>query len=447
MRAGLLSEIGRRAYDERVRERDRKFGMAMGNITVTTMDNGLRIATDRIDTVETVSLGCWVGVGTRHEPQDVSGVAHLCEHMMFKGTERRSALAITKDIERVGGQINAFTTREMTAYYVRMLADDAPLGLDVISDMLLHSRFDDAEIDNARTVVLQEIAYAADMPDNAIFDHFHAAAYPDQGLGRAVLGSAASVTDIGRLDIVDYVNRRYVPSNMVLVAAGRIEHQQMVDLAGSLFDGLPSGTKAISEPTRYRGGDIRNARDLEQLHLMLGFNNVSLHDPDFYAYSVLATLLGGGMSSRLFQEVREKRGLVYSISSFLINYLDGGLFGIHASTTTNQVQELIPVLCHEIGRLAQDIEEDELVSARTLIKASMLMALEDTMSRCHHLAQQLLVYGRPIPTQEWIDKFNAVDLDAVKAASCALGRSALTVAAIGPMNNMHAYDAIAARFQ
>lgn len=417
----------------------------MSSIRVTTLPNGLRVATDTMPDVQSVSLGCWVGVGTRNEAASVNGVAHLVEHMLFKGTRRRSAFRISEEIENVGGQLNAYTTREQTAYYAKVLHEDAPLALDILSDMIQHSTLDAEELVRERTVVLQEIGQSADTPDDIIFDHFQATAYPGQAIGRPVLGSADIVGALPREALVDYIAGHYGAPGMVLSAAGRIEHDRMVDLAMKAFGDLPSGAPPKPETARYTGGDFREDRDLEQMHLVLGFDGVGVHDPDFYAHSVLSTLLGGGMSSRLFQEVREKRGLVYSIYTFTGGYHDGGLFGVYAGTGEDEVAELVPVVCDEIAKVGADVTEDEVARARAQLKAGTLMALESTMSRCEQLGQQILIYDRPIPVEEIVAKIDGVDRDAVVKAATRLRASRPTVAALGPIAKLESYDRIAER--
>lgn len=417
----------------------------MSSIRVTTLPNGLRVATDTMPDVQSVSLGCWVGVGTRNEAASVNGVAHLVEHMLFKGTRRRSAFRISEEIENVGGQLNAYTTREQTAYYAKVLHEDAPLALDILSDMIQHSTLDAEELVRERTVVLQEIGQSADTPDDIIFDHFQSTAYPGQAIGRPVLGSAEIVGALPREALVDYIAGHYGAPGMVLSAAGRIEHDRMVDLAMKAFGDLPSGAPPKPETARYTGGDFREDRDLEQMHLVLGFDGVGVHDPDFYAHSVLSTLLGGGMSSRLFQEVREKRGLVYSIYTFTGGYHDGGLFGVYAGTGEDEVAELVPVVCDEIAKVGADVTEDEVARARAQLKAGTLMALESTMSRCEQLGQQILIYDRPVPVEEIVAKIDGVDRDAVVKAATRLRASRPTVAALGPIAKLESYDRIAER--
>ena len=416
-------------------------------IRVTTLPNGLRVATDTMPDVQSVSLGCWVGVGTRNEQASVNGVAHLVEHMLFKGTERRSAFRISEEIENVGGQLNAYTTREQTAYYAKVLHEDAGLALDLIADMLQHSTLDEEELARERTVVLQEIGQAADTPDDIIFDHFQATAYPGQALGWPVLGTEEIVGALSRSALVDYIDGHYGAPGIVLSAAGRLDHDQIVDMALKAFGGLSNRPVPESENAAYTGGDFREARDLEQMHLVLGFDGVGVHDPDYYAHSVLSTLLGGGMSSRLFQEVREKRGLVYSIYTFAGAYRDGGLFGVYAGTGEDEVTELIPVVCDELIKVTEDVTEDEVARAAAQLRAGTLMALESTMSRCEQLGQQLLVYGRPVPIEEIVQKIGAVDRDAVIRVARRLRASRPTVAALGPISRLEEYDRIAARLQ
>lgn len=417
----------------------------MSSVRVTTLANGLRVATDCMPDVQTVSLGCWVGVGTRNEAAPVNGVAHLVEHMLFKGTKRRSAFRISEEIENVGGQLNAYTTREHTAYYAKVLHDDTGLALDLIADMIQHSLLDDEELARERAVVLQEIGQAEDTPDDIIFDRFQETAYPGQALGRPVLGQAEIVGSLPRGALVDYLGRFYGGPSMVLVAAGRVDHDRFVELATAAFAALPPTAPPTAEPALYRGGEYREERDLEQLHVVLGFDGVGVHDPDHYAHALLSTLLGGGMSSRLFQEVREKRGLVYSIYTFTGSYQDGGLFGIYAGTGPEEVAELVPVVCDELVRVVDDLSEDELARARAQMRAGTLMALESSMSRCEQLGQQLLVYGRPVPVEEIVGRIAAVDLEAVIRAARRLRQSRPTLAALGPTRGLESYDRIVAR--
>jgi predicted Zn-dependent peptidase len=409
---------------------------------ISTLANGLRVATDRIDTVDTVSLGIWVDVGTRHEPADVNGVAHFLEHMAFKGTRRRSALAIAEEIEAVGGHLNAYTSRESTAYYAKVLKEDVPLAVDILSDILQNSTFEPDEIERERTVILQEIGQANDTPDDIVFDHFQECAYPEQAMGRPVLGRPDIIRKIGRETVMDYLQSHYGARHMVLAAAGHLDHDRIASLADDLLGGVPAERPVTSEPARYAGGDRREHRDLGQLHLVLGFPGVVLGDSDYYAASVLSTAFGGGMSSRLFQEIREKRGLVYAIHSFVHGYRDGGLFGIYAGTGEAEAAELVPAVCNEVIRLDDGLTSVELTRAKTQMKAGLLMSLESTSARCEQLAQHLLIHGTPFDPIEIVEQIEAVDDDAVHRVVSHWRSAPPTLAALGPLSGLEGFDCV-----
>jgi len=414
-------------------------------VQVSKLANGLTVASDHMAHVETATLGVWVAAGTRNERPEVNGVAHLLEHMAFKGTERRSAQAIAEEIEAVGGQLNAYTSRENTAFYVRVLKQDLALAVDLLADILQHSVFDETELGRERDVVLQEIGQACDTPDDIVFDHFQQTAFPEQPLGWPVLGTAGIVAAMPRQALIDYMAESYAASRMVLSAAGNVTHQALVELADAAFGRLASARRGTVVAARYRGGDYREDRDLEQVHLVIDFDGVAYDDPDYYALTVLSMLFGGGMSSRLFQELREKRGLVYNVHSFSSAYVDGGLFGIYAGTGSRQLAELVPVICEEIGKLGEAVSAEEVDRARTQVKAGLLMAQESTGARCEQLAQQIRVYGRPQPLAELGARLDAVDGAAVTRLARRLGASRLTCAAMGPLAELEPYDAIAAR--
>jgi predicted Zn-dependent peptidase len=414
-------------------------------VEVTRLASGLTVATDRMDSVETVSLGTWIGVGTRHETAELNGVAHFLEHMVFKGTKVRSAQDIAEEIESVGGQLNAYTGRENTAFYAKVLKEDQSLALDVISDIVQNPVFDQEELKRERAVVLQEIGQAADTPDDVIFDHFQETAYPGQALGRPVLGRNDTVSALDRGCLVDHLARHYGPADMVISAAGRVEHAAFLDLAAAAFDSLPAGGGTAGEPACYAGGEYREARDLEQVHLILGFEGVGYRDPDYYTSLVLSTLLGGGMSSRLFQEVRERRGLAYSIYSFTSAYADGGLFGIYAGTGEAETAELLGLVCEEMGGLSSSLAVEEIARARAQLKASVLMAREHSLSRCEQLAQQIQVYGRPLEVGEIIAEVEAVEETALARLTERLLVRPPTLAALGPLGGVESFERLSAR--
>ncbi len=414
-------------------------------IQVTTLPNGLRVATAPIPHVESVAVGAWFGVGTRHEGDGRNGVAHLVEHMVVKGTRRRSAEAIAQEIEDVGGHLNAYTSRENTAYYAKVLKEDCGLALDIIADILQHSVHDEGELARERQVVCQEIGQAIDTPDDIIFDHFQATAYRDQSLGRPILGTVDSVSALKRTDVLGYLDRNYGTADLVVAAAGNIDHARFVDMVMAQFGDLAQAGPDQPQPARYRGGEYREARDLEQLHLVLGFEGVGYHDPDFHTAAMLSTLLGGGMSSRLFQEVREKRGLAYSVYSFTSAFAETGLFSIYAGTDGRDAPELLPVICDQLVGVTDRLGQDEVNRARAQMRAGLLMGQESPMARAEQLAQQLLIFGRPLPTSELLAKLDAVDGDRIQGFARRLLSSPPTLAVLGPIDAVEEYGALSAR--
>src|SRR6202789_4440624 len=401
-------------------------------IQLTRLPSGLTVVTERMERVETVSIGAYVATGSRNETEAENGVSHFLEHMAFKGTESRSAAAIAEEIEAVGGHINAYTAREQTAYYVKVLKEDTALAADIIGDILTHSTFEPEELERERGVILQEIGQANDTPDDIIFDHFQEVAYPSQSLGRPILGTEEGIREMPRATLTAYMKRHYAPPNVVVAAAGNLEHAQILDLVGRHFADLPAQVPPEMEGGVYRGGEFRESRDLDQVHIVLGFPSVGYSDPDYYPTLLLSTLLGGGMSSRLFQEVREKRGLVYSIYSFSAPYMDGGLFGIYAGTGESEAEELMPVTLEELRKVQTAVTEQELARARAQVKASLLMSLESTGSRTEQLARQLQVFGRVVPTAETVGKLNAVKTQDVERAAARQFRAKPTLAVLGP---------------
>ncbi len=417
------------------------------SIRVTTLANGLRVATDHMPGVESVSVGVWADVGARHESPAQNGISHLLEHMAFKGTARRSARAIAEEIEAVGGHLNAGTGREHTSYFARVLKEDLPLAVDILTDILMHSTFDDGELVREREVVVQEIGQAMDTPDDIIFDQLQETIYPGQALGRSILGTVDGVRRLGRGDLIEYMGGNYRGARMVAVAAGRVDHQTFVDLVAAGFDGLAAGGETLYDPARFQSGEVREARDLEQLHVTVGFPGVAYDDDDFFALQVMATVLGGGMSSRLFQEVREVRGLAYSIFAFPTAYVDGGVLTVYAGTGEAEAAELMPVIAEQFHDLAATAAEDETARARAQLKANLLMSLESSSARCDQLGRQLLIFGRPLPLQELVAKVDAVDAAAVRrVAGRILGTAAPALAALGPVAGLEPYDRFAARF-
>ncbi|WP_417841935.1 M16 family metallopeptidase [Terasakiella sp.] len=407
------------------------------NVRITTLDNGLRVVSNHMASVQSVSLGAWIEIGARHEKPELNGISHMLEHMAFKGTTTRNALQLAEEIENVGGHINAYTSRENTAYYAKVLKEDVGLAVDVISDILQNSVIDGEELERERSVILQEIYQANDTPDDIVFDHFQLTAYPDQAMGRPVLGEADIVKSLSRDTVLSYMQDNYATSRMVFSASGNVDHDTLVAMVEEKFTSLPRETQILPEPTRYVGGHfVENRPNLEQVHLVAGFDAVKYDDPEFYSLSVMSTLFGGGMSSRLFQEIREKRGLVYSIYSFVSAYDDGGMLGLYAGTGRDEMKELVPVLADEIAKVCERVSEDEVQRARAQLKSSILMSLESTSTRCEQLARQLTVFNRIIPVEEVVEKIDAIDVDAVCKVARRVFASKPTLTALGPLTEI-----------
>ena len=410
---------------------------------VTTLDNGLRVISEEIPYLETASVGVWVDAGARCEQPEINGISHLLEHMAFKGTQIRSARDIAEEIEAVGGHLNAYTSREQTAYFAKVLKEDTPLALDILADILQNPAFDKDELEREQTVVVQEIGQAHDTPDDIIFDYFQDIAFPDQPLGRPVLGTSENVQSFTRDNLSAYMDQHYTPGRMVVSAAGNVDHDQIVELTNKTFLRSTSTEDNSNEGANYVGGHFYQSRDLEQVHLLIGFNGLSYKDPDYYALQVFSTLLGGGMSSRLFQKVREERGLAYSIYSFSTSYVDSGLFGIYAGTSAESTCELIETVCNELLDVVENIGATETARARAQLKSGLLMSLESTSARSEQLARQLLLFGRPISNAEVIEKIDSADPPKLSAVAERIFKNgAPTIAALGPTSNMPDYKAV-----
>ncbi|MDA8699745.1 insulinase family protein [Amylibacter sp.] len=405
------------------------------NVRVTTLDNGFRIVTERMPGLKSASLGVWVSAGCRNERLQQNGIAHFLEHMAFKGTKKRNALQIAEAIEDVGGYINAYTSREMTAYYVRVLEDDVPLALDVISDIVLNSVFDPKELEIERGVILQEIGQSLDTPDDIIFDWLQDTAYPDQAMGRAILGSTENVRSFSREDLQNFVTEHYGPEQMVLSAAGSVDHDALVEEARSLFGDLNRTPKFSNEPSKFIGGEVRVIKDLEQAHFALSFESASYLDDNIYTAQIYSTALGGGMSSRLFQEIREKRGLCYSIYASAGAFADSGMMTIYSGTSSNDISGLANITIDEIKRSASDMTDEEVARSRSQMKAGMLMGLEGASARCERLARTILIFNRVPDLDEIVSKIDAVNAEHVKEFAQNLCNSSVAYALYGPVKN------------
>jgi len=412
------------------------------SIQLHTLPNGMRVVTEHMPGLQSASIGVWVSAGGRHETVQQNGIAHFLEHMAFKGTTTRSALQIAEQIEDVGGYINAYTSRETTAYYVRVLNNDVPLAVNILSDILRNSVFDPHEIEVERGVILQEIGQTLDTPDDIIFDWLQETAYPDQSIGRSILGPADNIKRFDRDDLTSFVSAQYQPQRMILAAAGGIDHDALLSLATQAFQDLsPDVTPQLETIAKFSRGEYRNEKTLEQAHFALAFESPSYKSDDIYTAQVYSIALGGGMSSRLFQEAREKRGLCYSIFAQTGAYVDTGMTTIYAGTAGDQIAGLSRLTIDEFKRAADDMTQAEVDRARAQMKAGMLMGLESASNRAERLARMVQVWGYVPDLSEAVEKIDAVDLTSAKAYAEQVATTAKMASAIyGPISSAPTLD-------
>ncbi|MDD7911290.1 pitrilysin family protein [Pseudovibrio exalbescens] len=406
-------------------------------VKTTRLDNGLIVLTDDMPHLKTAALGVWVKTGSRSEDAAENGITHLLEHMAFKGTQTRSALDIAEQVEAVGGEVNASTSVEHTNYYLRMLAEDVPLGVDILSDILQHSVLDLEELTREKQVILQEIGAAMDTPEDQAFDLLLETAWPDQSLGRPILGTPETVTSFTPEAIRAYMDKHYTASNMVLSAAGRVDHDEFVAIAQEKFGDLTASEATAPVASKYVGGEASVERDLQEVQIILGFEGCSYQDKDYYAVQILASVLGGGMSSRLFQEIREKRGLCYSIYSFHWAFDDSGMFAIHSATSAEHTAKLMDVLIQELNAAVANIEDKEIDRAKAQTRAGLMMALESPAARASQIARQTLIFGETIDAEELRRRVDAVTReDVCRVAQRVFYGKQPTLVHVGPKSEM-----------
>ncbi len=409
----------------------------MSKQEIITLKNGLRLAVDEMKDVETVSVGVFVNTGSRNEMPEINGISHFLEHMAFKGTANRSARQIAEEFEGIGGRINAYTSKEKTVYYAKVLKKHAEFAVEFLADILQNSTFDSIELEKERGVILQEIAMTNDTPDDIVFDYFQEASYPKQALGRSILGPIKNIKKFGRDHFVDYIGKQYNYHNMAVVAAGNIKQSDLVKWSQKYFTSLGTSKIKAAEPAKYVGGEFRKEKKLEQVNLVMGYKGFSYLDKQNYTAQILAMVLGGGMSSRLFQEVRENRGLAYSIYAFNYTHHDSGIFGIYAGTTPEKANELIAATKIEIEKICENIAQKELDRVRTQFEASLLMAKESTSGRMQKLGGDILAYDKIISDKEVLEKVFAVKKsDVTKLAEKIFTGSKPTFAAIGKLKSL-----------
>ncbi|MDO6584376.1 pitrilysin family protein [Salipiger sp. 1_MG-2023] len=404
-------------------------------VEMTTLGNGLRIVSERMDGLQSASIGVWVSAGGRNERLEQNGIAHFLEHMAFKGTKTRSSLQIAEAIEDVGGYINAYTSREVTAYYCRVLENDTRLALDVTADILRNPIYDAREIEVERGVILSEIGQALDTPDDVIFDWLQDRCYQDQPLGRTILGEAANVRRFNEEDLRGFVGEHYGPEQFILSAAGAVDHGALVEQAQALFGDMPRRGATAFEAARFTSGEMRREKKLEQAHFALAFEGPGYRDADFFTAQIYSIALGGGMSSRLFQEIREKRGLCYTIFAQSGAYEDTGTTTIYAGTSGDDLAELAGITIDEMKRAAEDMSLEEVARARAQMKAGLLMGLEGSSSRAERMARMVQIWGEVPPIEDTVAKIDNVTTGDVRDFAEAMATQAPAgLALYGPVS-------------
>jgi predicted Zn-dependent peptidase len=421
-----------------------------GMVRRTVLPGGLRIVTETMPTVRSATFGIWVGVGSRDETPALAGATHYLEHLLFKGTKRRSALEISAALDAVGGEMNAFTAKEYTCYYARVLDSDLPLAIDVVSDMITSSVIKTADVDSERGVILEEIAMHDDDPGDAVHDEFAQALLGGSPLGRPVLGTVESINALTRDAIAGHYRRRYRPANVVVAAAGNLDHAKVVRLVEKAFTeaGAFKDLDARPAPPRIGGRSVRPVggirlvnRKTEQANLVLGMPGVARTDERRFALGVLNAALGGGMSSRLFQEIREKRGLAYSVYSYSSHYADLGMFGVYAGCMPKKVHQVLDICRTELIKVAEHgITDEELARGIGQLRGSMVLGLEDTGSRMSRIGKSELVYGEMLSVDDIIARISAVTLDDVRQVARDVLCAKPTLAIIGPFDDDHDFS-------
>ena len=413
------------------------------DIKTTILKNGLKIITANRPQTESVSLGFWVRTGSAYETKEENGISHFIEHMVFKGTKNRTSKQISEEIENVGGQNNAYTSREVTAFYAKVLKNDIKTALDVTSDLILAPTFPDDEMIKEKEVVVQEIKQSIDTPDDIIFDYFQQEAFPNQALGRTILGPAESVRAMTAEMMFNYMHNHYAAENIVFVAVGNLNHDELAKMVEEKFFDFRAKTNFMVPEQKYVGNVSITKKGIEQTHVMLGFNGFNLGHENHIAVQTLSTLFGGGMSSRLFQEIREKRGLVYTIYSFSNAHSKAGTFGVYAGTTAEELNKLMPVLIDEIKKIQNDlVDEKELKRAKSQLKAGMLMSLESSSVSAEMIARHHLMHGRFIPVEEIVEKIEAVTPEKIRSIAQQIFNSNPNYTLLGNFEKYMEYEKI-----
>jgi predicted Zn-dependent peptidase len=411
----------------------------------TILSNGLTVLSFAKDDVSSIAIEIWVKVGSRYESLPLNGIAHFIEHMNFKGTSKRNAKQIAEEFDAIGGYLNAYTSKEHTVYSAKILKEFLPLAVDMLADIMFNSIYDEQEIEKEKNVVLQELAQTKDNPDETVFECFSAAAFTDQAVGRTILGSEENILSFDKNTVTDFVHKHYIAPKIIISAGGNLDHQQLVKLVTEKFNPFPSQEVIKSEKAIYTGGSkLELDSELAQLHLIIGYEGVTLNSKDYYTLEMLASILGGSISSRLFQEIREKRGLVYSISSFCQYYLDAGVFGIYLSASSQKQQEIISLLSEEIQKITQDITQEEIDRCLAQVKSSLYMSRETADSWVSILASNYSCYGRYIPRDEVWNGYANITIEKLQklAKEIFTKEKQITLAALGEIKHLPDYQQI-----
>lgn len=394
------------------------------NYEITTLDNGIRVITETVNHVQFMSMGIWVGVGSRYEKEEEWGITHFIEHMLFKGTEKRSAEEISQAIDEVGGQLNAFTSKENTCYYVKTLTEHFPLAVDVLFDMFLNSKFDNEEIAKEREVIIEEIKMYEDTPDENVQDLLSANLWPNHPLGRAILGTEESIAAFDHDTLKQYMQKHYTGKNIVVSAVGNIRHAQVVEAVQELLGHLPAG----EENEKQLAGQISSGlhcyyKDIAQTQICVAMPGVAKEDDRLFPLSILNTYLGGGMSARLVKKIREDEGLAYSVYTFTGSYSDTGAFIVSAGTRPENCQRVIDIILEELEDVRQNgITQEELTKTFSQLKGSLYMGLETVSSRMNKLGRSLLHYNRVITPEDNVADLECVTVEDVKQLAQTLFR-------------------------
>ncbi|MEZ5690209.1 MAG: pitrilysin family protein [Rickettsiales bacterium] len=412
---------------------------------LTTLKNGMRVASEFLPSIESVAVTISVGAGARHENEDENGISHLLEHMAFKGTKNRSASEIAEAFDSIGGHLNAYTSMEMTVYFAKVLKQNTELAVDILADIIQNSTFLEEELKREKEVIIQEIAMHKDSPEDLVVDCFDSVAFAEQPLGRSILGTEENIRSFGRDKLISYMQSHYTTEKIVISAAGNIEHENFVSIVERFFDMPPSDKTKKHCAAKYIGGGNYVKSDFEQLHIIMGFPAVALDSPQYYPMQLYATILGGGMSSRLFQEVREKLGLAYNIYAGASAYAELGVMSVYSATSPEKARELSYTICEQLKNMTENISDKELIKAKNQQKAELLMARENPQTVANWIGRHLILLGKYNDAFEIIKKIEGTQKHEIINLATQIINGKMTVAALGDISHMPDYEELSGR--